>query len=63
VSCVAKIYPEQVLRTSRAHAVVKLSITASVSRWVSLYRGEGQPSVIAPPCAWNQGILGMLKYV
>lgn len=37
MSYVAKTYPEQVLRTSGAHAVVKLSITESVSRWGSLY--------------------------
>uniref|UniRef100_A0A2K6EWH2 PHD finger protein 7 n=1 Tax=Propithecus coquereli TaxID=379532 RepID=A0A2K6EWH2_PROCO len=31
-SCVVKIYPKRVLRTSRAHVVVKLSTTASAYR-------------------------------
>lgn len=45
VSCVAKIYPEQVLRTSRAHAVVKLSITASVSRNMPTHQQSTSSSV------------------
>lgn len=45
VSYVAKTYPEQVLRTSGAHAVVKLSITESVSRNTPTHRRSTSSSV------------------
>lgn len=56
-SCVVKTYPNRVLRTSRAHVVVKPSTTASAYRW-----GFFCPGALPPLpwfSAWNQSTLGV----
>lgn len=42
-SCVVKSYPKQLLKTSRAHAVAKLSTTGSAYRWGFLCPGDLPP--------------------